>query len=342
MIALQIIQPGEIRMLEIEKPVMQDNEVLLRIKYVGFCGSDLNTFKGKNPLVEFPIIPGHEIGAVIESTGSKVPAHLVPGLSCTVNPYTACGHCTSCRQNRPNACRFNQTLGVQRNGAMCEYISVPWEKVICDDKISPLDFTLVEPLSVGFHAVARANITERDTVAVIGCGMIGVGAIVGAAARGANVVALDIDNEKLNLAIALGAKHTINSKENDVHAEIEKITGGNGADVTIEAVGDALTYQLAVNETAFSGRIVYIGYAKQPVVFETKNFVQKELDIRGSRNALPEDFRAVMNYIKNSSFPKDRLISAIYRPQEASDALNYWANNPGSVFRIFIEFVINK
>jgi len=336
--ALQIIQPGEIRMVEIEKPLMQDNEVLLRIKYVGFCGSDLNTFKGNNPLVEFPIIPGHEISAVIESTGSKVPAHLTPGLFCTVNPYTACGNCTSCRQNRPNACRFNQTLGVQRNGAMGEYLSVPWEKVICDDRLHPEEFTLVEPLSVGFHAVARANITHQDTVMVLGCGMIGVGAMVGAAARGANVIAVDIDNEKLNLAVTLGAKYTINSKEDDVHEQIEKITGGKGVDVSIEAVGDALTYRLAVSETAFSGRIVYIGYAKQPVAFETKLFVQKELDIRGSRNALPEDFQAVINYMKRSSFPKDKLISAMYRPQEASEALNYWASHPGSVFRIFIAF----
>jgi threonine dehydrogenase-like Zn-dependent dehydrogenase len=338
MIALQITQPGEIRTVEIEKPIVQDNEVLLRIRYVGFCGSDLNTYKGRNPLVKYPVIPGHEIAAIIESIGSKVPAHLSPGLSCTVNPYTACGKCTSCRQNRPNACRFNQTLGVQRDGAMCEYISVPWEKVICDGRINLLDLTLVEPMSVGFHAVARAKITNRDTVMVAGCGMIGIGAIVGATARGAGVIAVDIDNNKLILASKFGAQYTINSKDVDVHEQIEKITGGNGVDVSIEAVGEPTTYQLAINETAFSGRVVYIGYAKQPVDFETKFFVQKELDIHGSRNALPEDFHAVIDYIKNTSFSTDKLISAIYRPQKASDALNYWLKNPGNVFRIFIEF----
>jgi len=338
MIALQIIQPGEIRVVEIEKPVMQANEVMLRIKYVGFCGSDLNTYRGKNPLVKLPIIPGHEIGAVIESVGSRVPSHLVPGLSCTVNPYTACGYCTSCRQNRPNACRFNQTLGVQRNGAMCEYISLPWEKVICDDKISPRDFTLVEPMSVGFHAVARAGVTDTDTVMVIGCGMVGLGAVVRAAVRGANVIAMDVENEKLSLATELGARYTINGKEKDVSEQIEKITKGDGPDVTIEAVGESTTYQLAINETAFSGRVVCIGYAKQPIAFETKHFVQKELDIRGSRNALPEDFRAVINYFKHASFPKDKLISAVYHPQEASKALDYWMNNSGSVFRILVEF----
>ena len=338
MIALQIIQPGEIRTVEIEKPVMQDDEVMLRIKYVGFCGSDLNTYKGKNPLVRLPIIPGHEIGAVIESTGSRVPGYLVPGLSCTVNPYTACGYCTSCRQNRPNACRFNQTLGVQRNGAMCEYLSVPWEKVICDDEINPLHFTLVEPISVGFHAVARASVTDTDTVMVIGCGMVGLGAVIRTAIRGANVIAVDVDNEKLSLAMELGARHVINSKGKNVHEQIEEITEGSGVDVTIEAVGESSTYQLAINETAFSGRVVYIGYAKEPVTFETKNFVQKELDIRGSRNALSEDFRAVINYFKYSSFPKEKLISAIYQPIEASKALNHWINNSGSIFRMLIKF----
>lgn len=336
--AIQIIQPGEIKITEIDKPVLGREEVLLKIKYAGFCGSDLNTYSGKNPMVQLPVIPGHEIGAVIEAVGENVPAHLHAGMPCTVNPYTACGSCSSCRNGRPNACRFNETFGVQRNGAMCEYIAVPWNKVIADREISPKDFALVEPMSVGFHAVSRAGVTDLDTVMVIGCGMIGIGAIVRAAVRGAKVIAVDVDDEKLNLVKKIGASYTINSKKEDIHKCLNEITAGFGPDVVIEAVGAPVTYQVAINEVAFTGRVVCIGYAKTEIAFETKYFVQKELDIRGSRNAMPEDFRAVMEYMKRGTFPKEELISAVFKPEEAEKAMTFWLENQAKVFRILIEF----
>lgn len=336
--AVQIIQPGELKVVNIEKPAVKAGEVLVKIKYVGFCGSDLNTFLGKNPMVKLPIIPGHEIGAEIEAVGEDVPEHLKQGIPCTVNPYTNCGKCPSCRNGRPNACQFNETFGVQRNGAMAEYIAVPWTKVIADPEISSRDFALVEPMSVGFHAVARAQVTDLDIVMVIGCGMIGVGAIVRSAVRGAKVIAVDVDDEKLSLAKRLGATYTINSQTENVHERLQAITNHFGPDVVIEAVGAPVTYQMAINEVAFTGRVVCIGYAKTEIAFETKYFVQKELDIRGSRNAMPEDFRAVMEFIKRGTCPIDQLITAIYKPEEAIEAMEYWTKDPGKVFRILIKF----
>ena len=336
--AVIIPEAGRISVTEREKPIPKQGEVLVGIKYVGFCGSDLNTFLGKNPMVKLPVIPGHEIGAVVEAVTEGVPDNIQPGMPCTVNPYTSCGHCPSCRNGRPNACQFNQTFGVQRDGAMCEYISVPWQKVIVDKDISLKYFTLVEPMSVGFHAIARAQVTDLDIVLVIGCGMIGIGALVRAALRGARVIAMDMDNDKLNLAKRLGAAYTINSKTEDVHNRPLEITGGTGPDVVIEAVGAPVTYQTAINEVAFTGRVVCIGYAKTEIAFETKYFVQKELDIRGSRNAMPEDFRAVMEYMKRGTCPVDELISNIYKPEQAQQALENWASDPGRVFRILLEF----
>lgn len=335
-----VVIQGEkkVTIVEREIPQIKPGEVLVKMKYVGFCGSDLNTFLGKNPMVKLPVIPGHEIGAVVEAVSENVPENIKPGMSCTVNPYTNCGNCPSCRNGRPNACQFNQTFGVQRDGAMCEYIAVPWQKVIVDKDINSKDFALVEPMSVGFHAVSRAAVTDLDIVLVIGCGMIGVGAIVRAALRGARVVAMDIDNDKLDLAKRLGAAYTINSKSEDIHARLNDITNGSGPDVIIEAVGAPATYQTAINEVAFTGRVVCIGYAKTEIAFETKYFVQKELDIRGSRNAMPEDFRAVMEYMKKGTCPKDELISGIYKPEQAQQALEEWAQNPGKVFRLLIEF----
>lgn len=255
-------------------------------------------------MVKLPVIPGHEVGAVIEAVGKDVPDSLKPGMSVTVNPYTNCGKCASCRNGRVNACEHNETLGVQRNGAMCEYIALPWSKIIPAHRIPPRDCALIEPMSVGFHAVSRAQVTDIDIVMVIGCGMIGMGAIVRSALRGATVIAVDLDDEKLELAKRIGAHHTINSMTENVHECLTKITEGLGPDVVIEAVGSPATYVMAVNEVGFTGRVVCIGYAKSEVSFQTKYFVQKELDIRGSRNALPTDFRAVIRYMEQGTCPK--------------------------------------
>lgn len=335
--AVQIVNPSEMRVVELDKPVAGTGEVLVRIRYVGFCGSDLNTFLGRNPMVKLPVIPGHEVGAVIEEIGDDVPVGFEVGMNVTLNPYTNCGKCASCRNGRVNACEHNETLGVQRNGVMCEYAVLPWTKIIPAGTISPRDCALIEPMSVGFHAVSRAQVIDNEYVMVIGCGMIGVGAIVRAALRGATVIAVDIDDEKLKLAKRIGASYVINSKTEDVHHQMLEFTRGLGADVVIEAVGSPATYVMAVDEVGFTGRVVCIGYAKSEVAFQTKLFVQKELDIRGSRNALPADFRAVINYLETGNCPIEALITKVVEPEKALDAMMEWAVNPGKVFRILVK-----
>ena len=324
--------------IDIPQTELKDGEVLLRLEYVGFCGSDLNTWLGRNPMVRMPVVPGHEVGAVIVKAGAGVPEELKPGTTVTVNPYTNCGQCASCRNGRVNACQHNETLGVQRWGAMRESIALPWEKIIPAGKLATRTCALIEPMSVGFHAVSRGQVTDSDTVLVIGCGMVGMGAVVRSALRGATVVAADIDDGKLALARRMGATHTVNSRTEDVHARLQELTAGFGPDVVIEAVGSVPTYQMAVSEAAFTGRVVCIGYAKADVSFQTKLFVQKELDIRGSRNALPADFRAVIRYLERGTCPVDALVSKVVSPEDAPAAMQQWADEPGKVFRILVRF----
>ena len=337
--AIQISHSQELNIIEIEKPqAPKDGEVLLKLEYVGFCGSDINTFMGRNSMALNPVIPGHEVGAVIEAVGAGVPENLKPGMVVTCNPYTNCGKCASCRNLRVNACQHNETLGVQRNGAMKEYIVLPWEKIIPAGSLTPKVTALVEPMSVGFHAVSRAQVTDIDVVMVIGCGMVGMGAIVRAALRGATVIAADIDDEKLALARTMGAAYALNTKLENVHERLQEISGGMGPDVVIEAVGSVPTYQMAIDEVAFTGRVACIGYAKGEVPLQTKYFVQKELDIRGSRNALPEDFLSVIRYLEKGTAPVEKLITQIIRPGEALETLQWWSANPGKVFRILVDF----
>ena len=231
--AINILAERQMKIVELPEPELRTDEVLIRLEYVGFCGSDLNTYLGRNPMVKLPVVPGHEIGAVIEAVGPEVPGHLVPGMTVTVNPYTNCGKCSSCRNGRVNACRYNETLGVQRNGAMKQKMTLPWTKIIPAEGLSSRTCALAEPMSVGFHAVSRAEVTDIDTVMVIGCGMVGLGAVVRSALRGAVVIAADIDDDKLSLAKELGAAYVINTLKEDVHERLEEITGGMAPDVKI-------------------------------------------------------------------------------------------------------------
>lgn len=337
--ALQIPAPNEVCLVDVpDLGSPAAGEVLLRTQQVGYCGSDLTTFRGLNPMVSYPRIPGHEIGATIVEVGAAVAEEWQPGMSVLVSPYTSCGTCTACVAGRVNTCRNNQTLGVQRDGAMTEFALVPAEKLFTSATLTTAEMALVEPLTVGFHAVSRGRVTADDTVVVFGCGAVGLGAIAGAAARGAEVIAVDIDDDKLVLAVGCGATHTIHSLNESLHDRLQSLTDGHGPQVMIEAVGLPATFKACVEEVCFAGRVVYIGYAKSAVDYETKYFVMKELDICGSRNALPEDFAAVIQHLESGAVPTAQLITRTVSLDDAPAALRAWHQSPGEVTRIHVSF----
>jgi threonine dehydrogenase-like Zn-dependent dehydrogenase len=334
--AFVITNPGATALDDRVKPAPGPDELLLRTRYIGLCGTDLNTFRGTNPMVTYPRIPGHEISATVVDAGSGVPAQFQPGTDVTVSPYTSCGLCASCLHGRTNACQDNRTLGVQRDGAMQEYFTVPWRKAFVANGLSLRELTLVEPLGVGFHTVSRGRVSNSDTVAVIGCGGVGLGAVAAAAFRGANTIIIDVDDTKLSIARQAGASHVINSRSENVHERLQQLTGGHGPDVIIEAVGLPSTYRMAIEEVAFTGRVVYVGYAKEPVTYETKYFVQKELDILGSRNSLDE-FPDVIAMLLQGRFPVESTISKVVPMEEAGEALAGWADAPQTITKILVE-----
>ncbi|HKW17968.1 MAG TPA: zinc-binding alcohol dehydrogenase family protein [Terriglobales bacterium] len=303
----------------------------MKVRMVGFCGSDLNSFRGLNPLVSYPRILGHEVSATVVHGNGTIAA----GTDVALNPYTNCGRCASCRRGRPNACQFNETLGVQRDGALTEFIMMRPEKLY-PASLTTKELCLVEPLTVGFHAVARGRISAEDTVAIFGCGGVGLGAVAASSSRGARTICIDIDDEKLALARLAGASDFINTRRESLHEQLSKLTDGCGPDVVIEAVGTPATFRAAVEEVAFTGRVVYIGYAKEAVSYETRLFVQKELDILGSRNAQPEDFQAVIKFLEARRFPVDQVVSVIVPLDEAPQALRSWSENPSKFNKILV------
>lgn len=330
--ALSLWGAGDARVTEIAEPEETAGELLLRVEIVGLCGTDLNSFRGKNPMVTYPRVLGHEVAATVLEGTERVPA----GTRVTVSPYTCCGRCAACLQGRVNACRYNETLGVQRDGALTERLRVPEAKVYAS-RLPMRELALVEPLTVGFHAAGRGRVSEADVVAVIGCGGIGLGAIAGAACRGARVIAIDVDDVKLETARAAGATELVHAASGDVKERLRALTDGHGPDVMIEAIGLPETFRMAVEEVGFAGRVVYIGYAKEPVAYETKLFVQKELDILGSRNALPEDFHAVIAMLETGRFPVEQAISAVVRLEEAPAMLAQWSATPAAYTKILVE-----
>jgi threonine dehydrogenase-like Zn-dependent dehydrogenase len=329
--ALLLTGPGEARVADVGDQPEQEG-VLLQVDFVGLCGSDLNSFRGTNPLITYPRVLGHEVAATIVSGAVSIPA----GTPVTLSPYSSCGACAACRAGRINTCRNNQTLGVQRDGALRESLRIPEEKLFTG-KLSLKELCLVEPLSVGFHAVNRGRVTANDTVAVIGCGGVGLGAVSASNYRGARTIAVDMSDQKLETAKLAGATDTINTTHEHLAESLALLTNGHGPNVVIEAIGLPQTFRAAVDTVAVAGRVVYIGYAKQPVSYETRLFVQKELDILGSRNALPADFREVIAMLEAGRFPVDSAIGKVVSLEETPEVLREWAADPARFGKIMVQ-----
>lgn len=292
----------QIEIIDIPEPEPGPEDVLIDIRVIGLCGSDLNAYRGLMPLLDYPRILGHEIGGIVIGKGEAVGVHIQIGDQVTVSPYTTCGVCPACRSDRPNCCQFNETYGVQRDGALMDRLVTHQANAYVSRTLSLPELALVEPLSVGYHAANRGRVCKADTVLVLGCGAIGIGVIAAAAQKGATVIALDVDDAKLANAKRFGADYGINASTSDPLQAILDLTNDEGVQVAIEAVGLSQTYRLAVQAAAFAGRVVYVGYARQDVSFDTTLFVKKELDVLGSRNAL-DVFPAVLDMLENREYP---------------------------------------
>ena len=334
--AVSLNAPQNISFVDIAEPILGTEDVLIDVQYIGLCGTDLNSYRGLNPLLSYPRIPGHEVSGTIIATGQNVPPAITAGQTMMVSPYTHCGLCPACRIGRYNTCQYNQTYGVQRDGVFTNRFAVHYSKIFTSSTLSLKELVLVEPLSVGYHAANRGHVSEVDTVLVIGCGTIGLGVIAAAARKGATVIATDIADEKLAIARKFGAVHTINSASEDVLNSVRQLTNGEGVSVAIEAVGLPSTFRLAVEAASFAGRVVYVGYAKQEVTYNTTDFVRKELDILGSRNAL-HVFPSVIKMLEQRVFPFTDLISAIYPFEQAGQAFYDWNAAPGSYTKILVD-----
>jgi len=335
--AFVISEPKTTHITDIPVPSPGPEEVLLQIRTMGLCGTDLNIYRGTNPLVSYPRIPGHEIGATIREIGEEVPEQFATGMPVAVYPGTHCGECSACRQGRYNCCRNNQIFGVQREGAFTEYVVVPYNKLYPSASLSPRELALVEPLAVGVHAAGRAEVQGDEDLVVFGCGMIGLSVIAAATAEGARVIAVDIDRQKLAVAEKAGAAECVDASGTDLHDALRSLTRDEGPLVAVEAVGRPETFRQAVEEVAFAGRVVYIGYASRPVEYDTSLFVKKELDIRGSRNSMPVDFEQAIRLLEQGRIPVDAIVTKTVPFDRIGAVLADWDARPQQVTKIQVQ-----
>jgi threonine dehydrogenase-like Zn-dependent dehydrogenase len=332
-----IREPGKLDIVETDMPTVQKGSALLKIKYCGICGSDLATFTGNQPFATYPRIPGHEFSAEIVEIEENNRG-LKAGMIVTANPYFNCGKCYSCERGLVNCCEHNETMGVQRDGAFSEYITMPIERIY-DGKGLPADtLALIEPFSISYHAVKRGNIQAGDNVLVFGAGAIGLFALIAAKQRKANVYVVDMVDGRLAYAKKLGAAGVLNAAKEDTIAWVRKITRENGMDVCIEAVGSSKTFLNCIDCVAFGGKIVLIGNGKSETTLNQSIIVKKELNIFGSRNSL-NDFEPLITMVKSDNVEVKALVSDVMELDKAQDAFDALACRDGSKMKILIKFI---
>lgn len=331
-----IDKPFEISLTDTKKPVPKEGEALLKVLYCGICGADVASFTGNQPFTTYPRIPGHEFSAEIVSIPDN-DRGLKPGDVVTCNPYFNCGECYSCKRGFVNCCTDNQTMGVQRDGSYREYIVMPVERIYEGKGLSAKELALVEPFTISYHALHRAAVKSGDKVLVVGAGPIGLFATIAAKAQGAEVYVADLLDGRLEKAIHFGADGTINSAKTDIVKEAMKITNGNGFDVCVEACGQPVTFMSCIDCAAFAANIILIGNGKKETTFLHSVLLKKELNVFGSRNSRPEDFKAVIDLIASGKVNVLDMVSAVYPADKAADAFNALVNNDGSLSKVLIE-----
>lgn len=337
MMKVVIERPGEIKLQHSEIPTdLKPEEVLIRVKYAGICGSDLHIFKGENPFATYPIVFGHEFTGEIAALGENV-TNLALGDHVVGEPIEYCGECYACRNGHPNVCENLQVYGVHVDGGCQEYIKMSAKRTHVINKDVPWECAvLVEPLTIGFQAVWRGDVRPGDVVLVMGSGTIGLCALMAAKKKGATVITTDLFDEKLEYARKMGADYTINSRTMDTAAEVSRITNGMGANVVIDCVGSKSSLPEAIGIASAAGRVVELGLSN--IVSEIQHVAlgKREISLMGSRlqsNKFPES----VAYVEENWKKLQGFANRIFPVEKVSEAFQYAFDNAKDVRKLLIE-----
>lgn len=330
-------EPGEFVLKEKEAPVRKDGEALLKVTKVGICGTDLHAFAGNQAFFTYPRILGHELATRIEEIGENEKG-LKAGDNVVVMPYLSCGTCVACRSGKTNCCTSLEVLGIHTDGGMQEHITVPLDILIPAQKLTDNQMALVEPLAIGAHAVRRAQIVSGETIVVIGCGPIGLGLMKFAQIAGAKVIALDMNQQRLEYAKdVIGVDHIVLAGEQAIQ-EINDITNGDMAAVVFDATGHRGALESGPDYMSHGGRYVLVGLSKGELTFTHPAIHAKETSILCSRNAALEDFEHVISVLEKGIFPVDSFITHNVDFTDMIANFSTWANPEMGVIKATVNF----
>ncbi|MCX8985713.1 zinc-binding alcohol dehydrogenase family protein [Citrobacter portucalensis] len=287
-------KPGVLQKQRIAIPTPGAGEVLIRMRALGICGSDVHAFHGDQPMFNYPKVMGHEVCGEVVSCGEQVQG-MKPGQMVIVIPYKHCGRCYACRRGRTTCCTSLSVLGVHFHGAMQEYIVMDVAQLLVVEDIDAQDAALIEPYAIGAHALSRSGATAKDTLLVVGAGAIGLGIADIAVALGIRVILAEVNEQRLEQAKQrFGFMETLNPQSPNYAAELLALTEGDGPGVIIDATGNAASMNSQFAHLAASGTIVFVGLHKGEVNFTDLIFHKRETTLHGSRAATIEDFKLVI------------------------------------------------
>lgn len=305
---LVCLEPGKFEMQDQSQPERKEGNALLKIKRIGICGTDLHAFEGTQPFFSYPRVLGHELaGDIVDIADNE--QGFKKGEAVTFIPYFPCGDCVACRAGKPNCCTTIEVAGVHVDGGMGEYMNVPEYALIHGQGMSYDELAMVEPMAVGAHSIRITEIKKDEFVLVTGAGPIGLGAMAFAKIQGAKVIALDVQDNRLEFAKEhFGVDYTVNALNNPLEA-IKEITGGDMVTAIIDATGNKRAIEGNLNFLAHSGRITMVGLQLDNFSFSHPEFHKRETTLRSSRNATREDFDHVVDSMKAGKVDVNSLIT---------------------------------
>ncbi|MFV0541522.1 MAG: zinc-binding alcohol dehydrogenase family protein [Aestuariibaculum sp.] len=328
-------QPNKFTLKEKDEPIRAANEALIKIHRVGICGTDLHAYSGNQAFFTYPRILGHELAAEILEIEDN-PQKLKQGDKVIVMPYVSCGTCVACCQDKTNCCSNIKVLGVHADGGMQERFVIRTDLLIPAGDLSYNEMAIVEPLAIGAHAIRRANILKGEIVVVVGCGPIGIGLIKQAQIKGAHVIALDVDEMRLEFVKReIGVTNTVKVSETTVN-EVAEITKGDMATAVFDCTGNKRALEKGVDYMAHGGRYILVGLSKENLVFSHPAIHAKESTIMCSRNATLEDFNFVINHL--NQFPTQAFVTHQVQFTDMIAHFDSWLDPETKVIKAMVHF----
>ncbi|NRT80255.1 zinc-binding alcohol dehydrogenase family protein [Clostridium beijerinckii] len=335
---VMINKPNDLQIIEMDKPLITEHDnVLIKMKAAGICGSDVHIYHGQNAAATYPRVIGHEMVGEVVEVGSNV-TKIKAGDRVIVDQVVNCGECYACRKGRGNVCANLKVRGVHIHGGYREYIAVPESDVyVLPDNLSYEDAVMIEPATIAVQSCSRAELTKEDTLLILGCGALGSSILKISRLSGATIIAVDVVDEKIEEAKKNGATYGINLLKEDVVARARELTGGYGPTVSIDAACTKDSLATLLELTGNAGRVITMGFSVEPTAVTQFKITAKELDVRGSR-LQNKKFQEVLNLVAEGKLDLTNSISHKFNFLDAQKAFDFVDSRDPSIRKIVLTF----